>query len=82
MAAEEALADEPGESFFRSAGYHGALVPACLTEEFVPFVEGEAHWTLAGADKPEMLVRWEEEQERKKGQGKGKTEMEKGAVTK
>ena len=61
-AAQAALADDPGESFFRSAGYHGELLPACLTEEFVPFVEDEPHWTLAGAEKPEMLVRFEEEQ--------------------
>lgn len=66
MAAEDALADDPGESFFRSGDYHGELVPACALEAFVPFVEGEAHWELAGAEKPEMLVKWEEEQERKR----------------
>jgi hypothetical protein len=65
MAAEAALADDPGESFFRSADFHGELLPAFGTEAFEPFVEGESHWTLAGAEKPEMLVRWEDEQARK-----------------
>jgi hypothetical protein len=69
VAAEEAAADDPGEVFFRSADFHGELLPAFGTEAFEPFVEGESHWTLAGAEKPEMLVRWEEEQERKKGEG-------------
>lgn len=62
MAAEAALADDPEECFFRSANFHGALELAPGFEEFVPFVEGEPHWELAGAEKPAMLVRWEEEQ--------------------
>ena len=64
-AAAEALADDPGESFFRSEDYHGELLPPCLIDEFVPFVEGEPHWQLAGAEKPEMLVAWEDEQARR-----------------
>lgn len=63
LAAEEALADEAGESFFRSENFHGALELAPGLEEFEPFVEGEPHWTLAGSEKPEMLVTWEEERE-------------------
>jgi len=66
VAAEEAAADDPGEVFFRSADFHGELLPAFGTEAFEPFVEGESHWTLAGAEKPEMLVRFEEEQAAKK----------------
>ena len=42
-----------------------------MTEEFVPFVEDEPHWTLAGAEKPEVLVAFEEEQARKQAQGEG-----------
>jgi hypothetical protein len=64
--AEAALADDPEESFFRSVNFHGALELAPGHDDFEPFVEGEPHWTLAGAEKPEMLVRWEEEQAAKK----------------
>jgi hypothetical protein len=71
MAAEEALADDPGESFFRSVNFHGALQLSPGLDEFEPFVEGEPHWTLAGAEKPEMLIAFEEEQLRKKQEGKG-----------
>lgn len=35
------------------------LLPAFQTEEFVPFVKGEPHWTLAGAEAPD----WPEEAE-------------------
>jgi hypothetical protein len=34
----------------------------------VSFVEDEPHWTVAGAEKPEMLVRWEDEQARRSQQ--------------
>ena len=61
VARAEALADNPGESFFRSQDYHGELIPPCLVEEFVPFAEGEPHWQLAGAEKPAMLLAFEEE---------------------
>ena len=71
VAAAEAAADDPGESFFRSTDYHGELIPPCVVEEFVPFVGDEPHWQLAGAEKPEMLVKWEEEQARKAGEGEG-----------
>ena len=66
-AAADAAADDPGESFFRSEDYHGALLPACQIEEFVPFIEDEDHWHLAGAEKPAALVAFEERQQ--KGQG-------------
>lgn len=65
LAAEEALADDPEEIFFRSANFHGALELAPGTEFFEPFVAGEPHWTLAGAEKPEALVQWEEGQARR-----------------
>ncbi len=61
-AAADAAEDDPGQSFFRSDDYRGELLPVCPTEDFEPFVEGEPHWQLAGAEKPEMLVKWEEEQ--------------------
>lgn len=61
MAAEAALADDPGEVFFRSQDFHGGLLPGGGLEAFEPFIAGEPHWTLAGAEKPEMLVRFEEE---------------------
>lgn len=81
MAAEAALADDPGESFFRSGHYHGELLPACITEEFVPFVEDEPHWTLAGAERPEMLVRFEEEQAAKAAAAKGEAAKDFGDET-
>lgn len=65
-AAADAAEDDPNESFFRSVGpFRGELVPQCRVEEFVPFVAGEPHWSLAGADKPAELVRIEEELARK-----------------
>jgi hypothetical protein len=52
-AAIDAAEDDPGESFVRigerSDPYRGELLPAVQVDEFVPFAEGEAHWTLAGA---------------------------------
>ena len=36
-------------------------MPSADVEEFVPFVAGEPHWTLAGAEKPEALARFEAE---------------------
>jgi hypothetical protein len=68
-AAAAAAADDPGEPFFRSGDYHGALIPPCVIEDFEPFAEGEPHWSLAGAERPEMLIQWEEEQARKKAAG-------------
>lgn len=64
-AAEAAAADDPGAAFFRSQDYHGELIPAFVTEDYLPFVEGEPHWQLAGAEKPDMLVKWEDEQARR-----------------
>ncbi|MDQ8755728.1 hypothetical protein RCO27_05750 [Sphingosinicella sp. LHD-64] len=61
LAAADAAADDPDESFVRSEDYRGELVPAVTLEEFVPFVEGEPHWSLAGAEKPAALVQWEGE---------------------
>ena len=61
-AAADVAEDDPGESFFRSVEpYRGELVPQATIEEFVPFVEGEPHWSLAGAEKPAELIRIEEE---------------------
>jgi hypothetical protein len=55
-AAIEAAADDPDEKFVRvgqrGPHYLGALEPAVTIEEFVPFVEGEAPWQLAGAEMP------------------------------
>jgi hypothetical protein len=73
IAAADAAADDPGESFFRSDDYHGALIPPCLTEDYVPFVEAEPHWHLAGAEKPPALIAFEEEHAKKAGaRGSGK----------
>ena len=56
-AAAGAAEDDPGESFFRSAGpYRGELVPPATVEEFVPFTPDEPHWSLAGAEKPPELL--------------------------
>ena len=56
-AAADAAEDDPGESFFRTAmPYRGELLPAAIVEEFVPFADDEAHWSLAGAEmSPELL---------------------------
>ena len=65
MAAADAAEDDPDVPFIRapySVDYRGELVPPVGIEEIVPFAEGEPHWTLAGAEKPEMLVQWEEAQ--------------------
>jgi hypothetical protein len=73
IAAADAAADDPGESFFRSDDYHGELIPPCVTEDYVPFVEAEPHWHLAGAEKPPALIAFEEEQAKKAGaRGSGK----------
>jgi len=59
-AAAEAAADDPGESFFRSAEpYCGELIPPVAIEEYVPFTPGEAHWRQAGAEMPPELARIE-----------------------
>jgi hypothetical protein len=59
-AAAEAAADDPGAPFVRADLFQGiaigALEPAAAVEEFVPFVEGEAAWELAGLEKPEALI--------------------------
>ena len=49
----------------RSSLYRGELVPSAAIEEFVPFAEGEPHWSLAGAEKPAMLIEYEERQARR-----------------
>jgi hypothetical protein len=73
IAAADAAADDPGESFFRSDDYHGELIPPCVTEDYVPFVEAEPHWHLAGAEKPPALIAFEEEHAKKAGaRGSGK----------
>jgi len=46
--------------------YRGALLPAVETEDFVPFTPGEPQWRLAGAEKPEMLIAFQEEMAEKK----------------
>jgi hypothetical protein len=57
-AAADAAEDNPEESFFRSTHpYRGEMVPAVGLEEFVPFTEGESHWTQAGAEVPPELAR-------------------------
>ena len=59
-----AAADDPGESFVRvgegAMTYLGELEPPSSLTEFVPFVEGEAPWMQAGADKPAALLEFEE----------------------
>jgi hypothetical protein len=61
-AAADAAEDDPNESFVRSEQpYRGELLPPTVIEEFVPFAPGEPHWNLAGAEKPEALVQFEEE---------------------
>ncbi|HEX8215481.1 MAG TPA: hypothetical protein VF582_08435, partial [Allosphingosinicella sp.] len=68
-AAADAAADDPETSFVRVAErgdpYRGELLPPVTIEEFVPFTPGEPHWSLAGAEKPAELIRWEEEMARK-----------------
>ena len=65
-AATDAAEVDANESFVRvgerSNPYRGELIPPTVIEDFVPFVEDEPHWTLTGAEKPEMMVQWEEEQ--------------------
>ncbi|HYD36664.1 MAG TPA: hypothetical protein VEA60_03565 [Allosphingosinicella sp.] len=55
-AAVEAAADDPGEPFVRAdlhqAVQIGALEPAVGIEEWMPFVEGEPPWELAGLEMP------------------------------
>jgi hypothetical protein len=63
-AAADAEEDDPGQAFVRlgpnAMPYRATLEPGHGIEEFVPFVEGEAHWSQAGAEKPAELVRIEE----------------------
>ena len=53
-AAADMLADDPDEPFVRlppgGDPFRGGLEPACAIEEWVPFAEGEPHWSLAGAE--------------------------------
>ena len=48
--------DDPDETYVMAgrdaSPYHGELVPPDRVTEFVPFQEGEAHWTNAGAELP------------------------------
>ena len=50
------LVDDPDESFVMAgrdaSPYHGTLIPIDRVTEFVPFQEGEVHWTNAGAELP------------------------------
>ena len=50
------LVDDPDESFVMAgrdtSPFHGELVPIDRVTEFVPFQQGEAHWTNAGAELP------------------------------
>lgn len=50
------LIDDPDESFVMAgrdtSPFHGELVPPDRVTEFVPFQQGEAHWTNAGAELP------------------------------
>jgi hypothetical protein len=68
-AAADAAEDDPETSFVRVAEhgypYRGELLPPVTVEEYVPFTPGEPHWSLAGAEKPAELVRWEEEMARR-----------------
>jgi len=71
-AAANAAQDDPNESFFRTAmPYRGELLPAAIVEEFVPFADGEAHWTLAGAEKPPELLRIEAQLAGEEADGQG-----------
>ena len=70
-AAIAAGADDPEESFVRvpetANPFLGELVPTVSSEEFVRFGGDESHWTLAGAEKPAMLIEWEEARAREDG---------------
>ncbi|HVQ09027.1 MAG TPA: hypothetical protein VMS43_11400 [Allosphingosinicella sp.] len=59
-AAADAAEDDPNESFVRvspqGSPYRGELVPPVGLEEFVPFMPGEPHWSLAGAEMPAALL--------------------------
>ena len=50
------LVDGPDETFVMAgrdaSPYHGELVPPDRVTEFVPFQQGEAHWTNAGDELP------------------------------
>lgn len=50
------LVDDPDQSYVatgkNASPYHGELVTPDRVTEFVPFQEGEAHWTNAGAELP------------------------------
>lgn len=52
--AVEAAADDPAQPFVRADLHQayaiGAIEPPAATEEWVPFVEGEAPWELAGLE--------------------------------
>lgn len=73
-AAIDAGMDDPDESFVRvgekADPYRGALLPPALIEDFVRFTEGEPHWSLAGAERPEALIAFEEEMAERKRVGR------------
>jgi hypothetical protein len=54
-----------GHGFIRTGPkadpYRGTFEPGVQIEEVLPFVPGEPHWSLAGADKPAALIAFEEE---------------------
>ncbi len=68
------LVDNPSEDYvpaFKDGNpYHGELYPPTIMTEFVPFQEGEAHWTHTGAElhywaQPEEVQQaWRERAER------------------
>jgi hypothetical protein len=67
-AAADAAEDDPQESFFHSEEHRGDWLPAGQIETFEPFIAGEPHWYLAGAERPAALIAFEEaQQERKRG---------------
>ena len=50
------LVDDPAEDYVPACKdgnpYHGELFPPTIMTEFVPFQEGESHWTHTGAELP------------------------------
>jgi hypothetical protein len=50
------LVDDPAEDYVPACKdgnpYHGELYPPTIMTEFVPFQEGESHWTHTGAELP------------------------------
>jgi hypothetical protein len=57
------LVDDPEENYVPACKngnpFHGELYPPTMMTEYVPFQEGEAHWTLTGA----LLHNWAQPEE-------------------